>query len=288
MLWEFNNYVPLVDYEIKTFSQIAETSIIHYLDDEDDTKRGVPLLSFVKMDVDNLGFIFSQGIPQLSISRYVAVSRMLNYFFNTVVYHILSSQFPNAYTVLSGGDDLFIVAPFRVTIALIKKIYEEFKRFTCNNPDVHFSTGIFVSHDNFPMSKAAELAEESLESAKEKNKNAVYYFDVIGYENLFEIEKNIKWIEDKLLDKKSNVSQAFIYRLLKYTRMAKSKTFEKYLYLPKFKYDIARNIVKKDNGKIINADEVNWIENFFEKNVARNTTWLEATIVTGIYFTRKY
>jgi hypothetical protein len=58
--------------------------------------------------------------------------------------------------------------------------------------------------------------------------------------------------------------------------------------LPKFKYDIARNIVKKDNGKIINADEVNWIENFFEKNVARNTTWLEATIVTGIYFTRKY
>jgi len=291
MAWEFNNYVPIANDEIKTFEDIAQSSIIHYKDDDPDTKRGVPLLSFIKLDVDNLGFIFSHGIHNLSIARYVTVSRMINYYFNSVVYSILHKKFPNVYTVLSGGDDLFLVAPFRDTIPLIKEIYNQFKNFTCTNADIHFSTGVFVCHDNYPMSKAAEMAQEELEKAKSSSefKNKVAYFTVMDYDKqLFLITEHVKWFEQKILQKDSPVSQAFIYRLLMYTRQSHSNTFEKYLYIPKFKYDVARNIVKKENGKILNPEEITWIENFFENNVAKNSAWVEAVLITAIYSMRKY
>jgi CRISPR-associated protein Csm1 len=291
MQWEFNNYVPIANNELKTFEEIAQDSVVYYNGDEEGVKRGVPLLSFIKLDVDNLGFIFSHGIQNLSVARYVTVSRMINYYFNSIVYSILHEKFKSVYTVLSGGDDLFVVSPFRDTIPLIKEIYNQFKKFTCNNPDIHFSTGIFVCHANYPMSKAAEMAEEELEKAKNNSelKNKVCYFTVMEYEkNLFAITDYVKWFEQKFLQKDSPVSQAFIYRLLKYTRQSYSNTFEKYLYIPKFKYDLARNIIKKDNGKIMNAEEVTWIEEFFENNVAKKSAWVEAVIMTAIYFMRKY
>lgn len=291
MPWEFNNYVPIVNNEIKTFEDIAQSSIMRYDGDDPDIKRGVPLLSFIKLDVDNLGFIFSNGIQSLGVARYVTLSRMINYYFNTIVHSILEEKFPNVYTVLSGGDDLFLVAPFRDTIPLIKEIYNKFKQFVCNNPDMHFSTGIFVCHDNYPMSKAAEMAEEELEKAKTSNelKNKVSYFTVMDYDKkLFSITEYVKWFEQKFLQKDSPVSQAFIYRLLQYTRQSRSTTFEKYLYIPKFKYDVARNILKKENGRILNPEEVTWIENFFENNVAKNSAWVEVVLITAIYSMRKY
>ncbi|MCX8124490.1 MAG: type III-A CRISPR-associated protein Cas10/Csm1 [Spirochaetes bacterium] len=288
-VWEFNNYVPTVNHEIKTFEEIAQSSIVKYKEDETDSRRGVPLLSFIKCDVDNLGFIFSYGIDDLSVERYVTLSRMLNYYFNTIVNSILHNKFPNVYTVFSGGDDLFLVAPFRDTIPLIKEIYTQFKLFTCNNPDIHFSTGVFVCHDNFPMSKAAELADEALEKTKSKDekKDKIHYFDTMAYGEFFDIEDAVKWFEHKLLDESSTITQSFLYRLLRYTRMAQSTTFDKYLYLPHFKYDIARNIVKKDKGKIINADEVTWLEHFFEGKVVKKTAWVEAVLATAIYLLRK-
>lgn len=289
-VWEFNNYVPISNFEIKTFEEIAKSSIVHYNEDDPDTKRGIPLLSFIKCDVDNLGFLFSYGIDELSVERYVTLSRMLQYFFNSVIYSILQNKFPNVYTVFSGGDDLFLVTPYRDTLPLIKEIYTQFKLFTCNNPDVHFSTGIFVCHDNFPMSKAAELAEQTLETAKGKdeNKDKVTYFVPMQYSEFFSIAEAVHWFEQKFLDERSPVSQAFLYRLLRYTRMAQSPTFDKYLYLPHFKYDIARNIVKKDNGRIINADEVTWLEHFFEGNIVKKPKWVEAVLTTAIYSLRKY
>lgn len=291
-LLELNNYVPIVNNEIKTFEEIALSSVIHYNGDEENTMRGVPLLSFVKIDVDNLGFIFSHGIDNLSLSRYVTISRMLHYFFNKIVFNELSNtnKLKNTYTVLSGGDDLFLISPLRNTIELIKTLQTRFKDFTCGNNDISFSSGVFICHDNYPMGKASELAEECLEKAKSEGKNKVNLFNVsVQYDKCYEMQSTIEWFASKLIDNKSTITQSFIYRLLEYVRMAMSNSFSRFLYLPRFKYDIARNIVQKDKDKnIINGDDIQKLESLFYKSNSDRFKLLEVLLMLTIYSLRKH
>ena len=91
--------------EILTFEELAEKT------------RGRKSLAYLKSDVDNLGFIFASGFrrdgqsDRTSISRITTLSRSLELFFSGYIDYLLATEFPDVYTIYSGGDDLVSVGP---------------------------------------------------------------------------------------------------------------------------------------------------------------------------------
>lgn len=153
---------PKVD-QSKTFNAIAQKS-------KKELKGelvGRPLLSFMKADVDNLGFIFGLGLGNcLSMSRFSFLSRMLNLFFSDYLVDLVKREFPDIYVVFSGGDDLFVVGPWRQTLQFAGRLRRDFSRFCGNNPDITLSAGILIGRPRLPIRRAAEQVEELLDKSK--------------------------------------------------------------------------------------------------------------------------
>src|SRR5690606_3646260 len=104
-------------------------------------------LGVLRMDVDDLGYIFQNGIPpeRATLSRYAALSRSFDYFFSGYLNTIQQAIAPNtSFIIYSGGDDLFIVASWEDAVKLAKQIRDDFKVFTCDNPAFTVSGGIAI------------------------------------------------------------------------------------------------------------------------------------------------
>jgi len=132
---------------------------------------GWPGLGFLKADVDNLGEVFKKGLKteevnNVSISRVVSLSRMIDFFFTARVEHLLKSDFNLIYTVYSGGDDLLFVGPWDLLIDFAQRLNNEFHDFTCHNPNLTISAGMAVSRSKAPISSVVREATEALEEAK--------------------------------------------------------------------------------------------------------------------------
>ncbi|MDQ7032503.1 MAG: type III-A CRISPR-associated protein Cas10/Csm1 [Desulfonauticus sp.] len=267
----------------KTFSLIALKACAW----EGDEKRGRELLCLLKADVDNLGLVFSLGLTKrLSLSRFASLSRMFNAFFAAYLVEKIqhTPKFADTYVVFAGGDDLFLIGPWHQTIDLALEIKKEFFEFCARNPDLSLSCGLYLIKPGFPVRRAAPLAEDALDEAKDRKdvlgftiKNAVCVFDkVLAWE---ELERQIqigKKLEQLALDANSNVTKGFIYRLLKYARQAddlckkerenKTINWESGLYVSHAFYDIARNIIKIKEGSIENEEEVQFLSDLIQAN----------------------
>ncbi|MBN1625212.1 MAG: type III-A CRISPR-associated protein Cas10/Csm1 [Deltaproteobacteria bacterium] len=165
-----------------------------------DMAQGDKRIGILKMDVDNLGLIFSLGLdmttPQgqkignfKSISRLSTLSRSLSMFFSLYVdisckkiFQEWQKDAKNTWTdkmkvsnifylIFSGGDDLVIVGPWDRVIDLARDIRKSFKIITCHNPNITLSAGIYICKPKFPISIAVEKAKEALEQAKHNGKN---------------------------------------------------------------------------------------------------------------------
>lgn len=239
-LWRLNNYTPNCD-----FSAIADSAV-------SEEGRGKPFLSYIKIDVDNLGKLVSSGLPksEYSISRFTTFSRSLHYFFNSYMHRLLEEEFPYVYTVLSGGDDLFVIAPWNQSLSLVKRIKDAFGIFCCNNADLHFSAGIAIARPKEPFALINIRANEALDKrAKEyEGKNAIAYMDSVfslGELDSFILEcnrfKEYVRIDD---DESKPITMGFLYRLYQYAtdRQYGSSIEKQYGVFSKIHYDIARNL----------------------------------------------
>ncbi|MCS7239419.1 MAG: type III-A CRISPR-associated protein Cas10/Csm1 [Thermoguttaceae bacterium] len=143
--------------------------------------RGRPLLAVLKMDADNLGYIFSQGIVDCAagqsapaagtpghalLARVAGLSRMLEIFFSGYLEGLLRDRYPEVYLVYSGGDDLVAIGPWDRIFDLAVDIREEFRRFTGGNPAWSLSAGVAVINPHLPVLIAIAEAEELLEFSK--------------------------------------------------------------------------------------------------------------------------
>lgn len=177
--------------------------------------EGDKRIGILKMDVDNLGLIFSQGFPStlskelVSISRIATLSRTLSNFFNIIIDQICKEifdmwkkhsgwQYKHSisnifYLTFSGGDDLLIIGPWEQIIELAREVRKKFKRFTCENPNLSISAGIYICKPKYPINMAVKKADEALKQSKSKGKNRI---TVIG--------ETIVWNDE---DKKSRVFQ---------------------------------------------------------------------------------
>ncbi|NTV06713.1 MAG: type III-A CRISPR-associated protein Cas10/Csm1 [Chlorobium limicola] len=200
----------LKDDDIITYSHLAFKAY---------KETGTHKLGILKMDVDNLGKLFSDGFPKeiRTPSRMMSLSRSLQWFFEGYMNTILQEdEFMNyIYPIFSGGDDLFMVGAWHKVFDIALRIQKDFREFVCQNPSVTLSASLLVVDEHYPVSRFAVLAEERLLEAKyaSLNKNAVNVFgQTLSWEE-FGDARNIK---DKLVRmvKDFGESRAIIQKVL--------------------------------------------------------------------------
>jgi len=225
----------------------------------------------VKIDVDNLGKTFRDGIASeiYSLSRYVTLSRMFHAFFNIYVPHLLEEEYPYAYTVLSGGDDVFIIMPWNEAFDFVHTLQGKFKEFCQNNPEIHFSSGIAIAHPSEPFSIVNGRANDALDKkAKEtEGKNCIAYFDGVCFSptDAEAFLENKDRIMGYVEDKECSVDSSFIWRMMNYvdSRIGAKKNAKAYGAFASIRYDLARNFL--DDGKDKNQNNVDAAKFFLDK-----------------------
>jgi len=128
-------------------------------------------LGILRMDVDDLGYFFRNGIPanRLSLTRYTTLSRQLDFFFKGYLNHLWQEETEikaRSQIIYSGGDDLFIVGKWDLMIRLAEKIKTAFNEWVCSNPQLGISGGLSIVTHKFPIMKAADMAGAMEKRAK--------------------------------------------------------------------------------------------------------------------------
>jgi CRISPR-associated protein Csm1 len=176
-------------------------------------------LAILRMDVDNLGSLFSSGFNTektqqkdkngrtiyksvATFSRLASLSRNLDYFFKgflNVLWESKEAYRNNTQIIYSGGDDLFIVGRWNCIIDFAEDIQTHFAEWTCKNDKIGISGGITIVTPKFPISKAAELCEIDEKLAKNHKisesieKNAITLFGVpLHWKYEYPIVKELK------------------------------------------------------------------------------------------------
>lgn len=234
----------------KSFAHIAADALEI---EESGGFRGKSLLALLKADVDYLGFIFTFGLKRaqsdqdrFSISRLAQLSRTLNLYFTGYLKGLLHREFPETYTVYSGGDDLLLVGPWRQTLGLASRINETFRAFTGCNPNITLSAGVTLLKPNYPVNRAVKDAEDYLDAAKvERNRVCALIGKSLSWDRYIRRLEDAEWIHQRLHDD-FPVSTSFIYRILEIANdveaVAVHSDVRKAGWRARLAYHLARNV----------------------------------------------
>lgn len=134
--------------------------------------EGVKWLGVLRMDVDNLGKLFSQWLPARNMLTTSALSSSLERFFSGHLNRIVrengtisaeGEERLAAYVIYAGGDDLFIVGVWQLLPQLAQAIHEQFRAYT-HNDYLTISAGIgLMPRTKYPLYLAAKDAHEALD-----------------------------------------------------------------------------------------------------------------------------
>jgi CRISPR-associated protein Csm1 len=249
--WKQDHYGQLADdpdFQMRS----GEAKSLNHLACEDKTPRqggegwqGQTALMTLKGDVDNLGLIFQKGLAQPTFAKMAALSRQMNAFFAIWLPAYCATHYPNTYTVFAGGDDFFLIGPWRSTQRLAADMAAHFKTFVAENPDIHFSASMVMSKPGHPIHTLTTQAEEALEAAKGSGKNALSLFGEIVRWNEW---STIAAIENELeqLNHDYDLSTGYTYGLLSLVDLASDKSNpEAPMWRSRFVYRTRRYVVDK-------------------------------------------
>jgi CRISPR-associated protein Csm1 len=190
-------------------------------------------LGVLRMDVDNLGVIFKEGISneRASLSRFAALSRSFESFFSGYLNTIWKETDPKldqSFIIYSGGDDVFMVGRWDKIIQLAKNTRNAFREFTCYNPAFSISGGIAIIPATFPIMKGAEESAEEEKAAKNHSvkgvsKNSISFMDFpMNWEEEFPIVERLK---DELVQivEKDKEAKSLLSKIMAHAANAKIK-----------------------------------------------------------------
>lgn len=253
-----NAYVPLFGeqdqhYKQEKYAKLDEEEqlwsngdlkTLHHLAAEDrqpqsnDQWIGISALHTLKGDVDNLGLIFQKGLThqadqpaatrRMTFAKMASLSRQLNQFFTLYLPWLCKTRYPNTYTVFAGGDDFFLIGPWRNQIKLAKTLRHEFEAFCAHNPQLSFSAGLALTKAKLPIRQMAVFAENALEHAKshvdpsnQSLKNAINLFNhTFSWSQLNQILQTYEQLLDIQFDQNQMLSTGYIYSLIELCNMA--------------------------------------------------------------------
>jgi len=186
--------------------------------------NGVKRLGVLRMDVDNLGRIFSHGLQRYrhgntkgnekfySLARITTLSSHLSLFFSGILPRVIATHEESdgrVGIVYSGGDDLFLLGAWDALPTLALRIRDSFSRYCCDNPAFSLSGGLVLTGGKFPVYKSAEMAGEAESKSKKHKgvsirngnkcrteKNAFTFLDTVMHWDEFH---HVKALKDKLL-----------------------------------------------------------------------------------------
>lgn len=172
---------------------------------------GADLIGSLRMDVDNLGKLFSNINDYKQLAK---LSHDLNYFFKAILNRICEGNFENikehfkenefllnevpsqisendnkkertVSVIYAGGDDLFIVGAWNEVAELafdIQKCFDQYcRKYEIKNNEGKFATisgGLTLHHPKFPLYQMAERSGRAENEAKtwDENKNRIALF----------------------------------------------------------------------------------------------------------------
>jgi CRISPR-associated protein Csm1 len=283
--------------DIMDFGTLAYAGVEKDVSDQNSRFRGSHLLGVIKADVDEMGQIFSNGINDIySLTTYSTLSRQLDLYFTAYLPQIQAEKHQYMYTVYSGGDDLFYVGEWQQSILFARTIYEKFKQYTGKNDDVHLSSAVYIMNPHHPIRTAAEMAEELLATAKNNDRDSMAIFDIVfkqkEYGALFKMAEFLDE-KQKLPNSESNITSAFLHRLIQYRNMAKRYDSEKdinsLMYVPRLSYDIGRNILERDKkGALIKGkDELKELSHLLDSSNIHKFINIQFPVFYSIFRNRK-
>lgn len=195
----------------KTYSPEGEMLTLEKISEK---ARGIEKWGVLKADVDNLGWLFKEGLGEnKTISRISMLSFMLSAYFGGRLSQIeslekasdYSRQEPrqiaaNIYIAYSGGDDLFLIGPWSELHELAWLLYQDFRKFTCHR--LSLSAGIYYAPSKkFPIYQAADEAGEAVELSKGSGRNRLTLFETPVPWSAYPKIKEIYELTEELLTK---------------------------------------------------------------------------------------
>jgi CRISPR-associated protein Csm1 len=187
--------------------------------------NGIHKVGILRMDVDNLGKIFREGLPKekRTISRITNLSRFLNYFFKGFLnltgefndkhvkgicgniwgeYGRLQKREKRNFTIVyAGGDDLLLIGSWDEIFELAFDINALFGKYVGENDNITISAGFCIFDAKFPFYKMAEISRDKEKKAKDEGRNRIWMFErgiKEGFDEKYLFKESIEWT--KFLD----------------------------------------------------------------------------------------
>jgi CRISPR-associated protein Csm1 len=157
--------------------------------------KGIKRVGYLRMDVDNLGKIFANGLnKELNLARLIGLSRQMTYLFKVYLNRLASHRErdflnsannfsfldrcprKNLLFIYTGGDDLFINGSWNELVEFAFDIYQVFRAYTGWNSDITLSGGLTLATIKYPLYQAANEAEKAEKSAKNNGRDSLTLF----------------------------------------------------------------------------------------------------------------
>lgn len=259
---------------------------------------GETYLGILRMDIDRLGKRFITGFD--SIDHYKAFSKRLVDFFEVETKKIQqeSAFKPYLNIIYAGGDDLFVVGRWDKVIDFAERIHQETeKRF--GSEGISISGGIAVVHPKFPISKAAELAGEAEDAAKQFRDGEKNAFCMLGktvsWNQEFDYVKSFKE-QFVTLIKQYDLSKGILHKLMLYSSIAdrnkirrKEGKTEDFSYIWHISYYLTRfmkryesNLAVRDFCCSLRDREINYRDGRKLELIALAARWTELVLKDDI------
>ena len=164
-----------VSYDFRLLPQVIprrpDGNAVADFDQLADASEGTKWLGVLRMDVDNLGALFQNGLgDSATISRMSTLSESVRLFFEGYIPK-LCREYNGRQTseilelIYAGGDDLFLVGGWSALPKIARQIRDEFCAFV-GGGHVTLSGGIAIEHKKYPLYQLARDAGDALDDAK--------------------------------------------------------------------------------------------------------------------------
>ncbi len=190
-----------VSYDFRLLPQVIprrpDSDAVADFDQLADASEGTKWLGVLRMDVDNLGRLFKDGLGEsATISRMSTLSESVRLFFEGYVPKLCRDynhrRTPEILELIyAGGDDLFLVGGWSALPQIARQIRDEFREFV-GGGHVTLSGGIAIEHKKYPLYQLASDAGNALDdNAKELRKEK----DALSF-----LQKPMPWEEFNQVD----------------------------------------------------------------------------------------
>ena len=190
-----------VSYDFRPLPQVIPhrpgSDVVADFDQLANASEGAKWLGVLRMDVDNLGGLFRDGLgDSATISRMSTLSESVRLFFEGYIPQLCRDYNANHTSdilelIYAGGDDLFLVGGWSALPQIAHQIRGEFRAFV-SGEHVTLSGGIAVEHKKYPLYQLADDAGDALDDAKalRKEKDALNFLQKpMGWEQFNRVDE---------------------------------------------------------------------------------------------------